>query len=114
MEALEAFGALLVGLLLRLGIPLVVTALGIIWLHRLDERWQREASQRRERAAAAAVPQARCWEQRGCPPERRAICPAYARPELPCWQVFRGANGRLQEACLDCDIFKQAPAPMFA
>jgi len=35
--------ALLVGLLARLGLPLVIMAVLIIFLRRLDERWQREA-----------------------------------------------------------------------
>jgi len=29
-------------------------------------------------------------------------------------EVFRGADGRLQEACLDCDVFRKAPVPAYA
>ncbi len=107
-------GVMLIGLVVRFGIPIVLTILIVMWLRRLDARWQLEANQTHPRAAVAALPQVRCWEQRGCPPERRASCPAYARPDVPCWQVFRGVDGRLQEACLDCAVFKKAPAPVYA
>ena len=113
MDVLEAVGVTLVGLVVRFGIPIVITILVVRWLRRLDARWQLEANKTRPRMAIAVL-QARCWEQRGCPPERRASCPAYARPDVQCWQVFRDADGRLQEACLDCDIFKKAPAPVYA
>jgi hypothetical protein len=114
VDTLEAIGVMLIGLAVRFVIPIVLTILIVMWLRRLDARWQLEANQTRPRGAVVPMPQVRCWEQRGCPPERQASCPAYGRPDMPCWQVFRGANGRLQEACLDCDIFKNALAPMNA
>jgi len=114
VDVLEAIGVTLIGLVVRFGIPIVLTILIVMWLRRLDARWQLEANRTRPRAAVAAMPQVRCWEQRGCPPERRASCPAYARPDVACWQVFRGADGRLHEACLNCDVFRKAPVPAYA
>jgi hypothetical protein len=29
----------------------------------------------------------------------------------PCWQIHRLSNGYLREACLDCEVFINAPAP---
>lgn len=93
------------GLLLRLGLPLAVTALLAWWLKRLDARWQ---------AAAARPAPARgrpCWELRNCAPERRRECQAYAQPDQPCWQVWRAAEGELRPACLTCFVFQDAPVP---
>lgn len=114
MNGLDALAATLVGLLLRLGIPLLVTALIVLWLRRLDAHWQAESRQARVRVLnvdeIARCP--RCWEVRNCSPERIADCPAAARPDVPCWQAFRGADGRLLEACLNCEVFRNAPVPI--
>lgn len=104
--------AILIGLLLRLGAPIGVMALLAWWLKRLDARWQREAEAARasRRLPAAGPP---CWDQRGCPPERRSVCPAFLRPEEPCWQHFRATDGQLRESCLVCQVFRNfvPPAP---
>ena len=100
------------GLLLRLGIPLLITILLIRWLRRLDERWQTEAKAQRSKVASTV--QARnigCWEIKGCTGEQRDSCQAYKHPETPCWQVFRASDGRLQERCLGCEVFRKSPVP---
>jgi hypothetical protein len=99
---------LLLGVLLRLGLPLAVTAWAVWVLRRLDARWQAEAKSIRMPLPAAPVP---CWDVRRCSAERRAACPAYARPDTPCWQVFRDPQGRLKDDCLDCEVFRGAPVP---
>lgn len=103
------------GLMLRLGLPFAITALLVRLLRRLDARWEAEARQVQS-AQPALAPQAgvRCWEVRGCSPRRRANCPAYQHPEVPCWQHFRKRDGQLQSACLDCNVFTHAPAPAAA
>ncbi len=99
--------AIVLGFLLRLGVPIVLTAVIVILLKRLDARWQ----------AHAALPEPElkakldCWKLRNCPEATRTQCRAYASPEKPCWQVFRAADGRLQERCLLCEVFRQAPSP---
>ncbi len=99
--------AFVLGLLLRIGIPVAVTALIFSLLRRLDERWQKEA-----RAIPVLSSQRPCWEIKGCTGEKRKNCPASAQPKVPCWQVFRTKNGLLREDCLGCDVFRQAPAPV--
>ena len=97
----------LVGLLLRLGLPILVTALVFALLHRLDKRWRDEA------LALPVVPMGkRCWEIKGCSEEQKKNCPAPAQPNVPCWQVFRAKDGTMKEACLGCDMFRQAPVPV--
>jgi hypothetical protein len=109
METLTAVANVVVGVLVRLGVPLLLTA-GAIWLlRRLDARWQREAEQ--TRTLVPQVPVARCWEERNCPPERAVHCPAYQDQSQPCWQTFRDGQGNLQERCLACQLFQQAAVP---
>jgi len=57
VDVLEAIGVTLIGLVVRFGIPIVLTILIVMWLRRLDARWQLEANQTRPRAAVAALPQ---------------------------------------------------------
>lgn len=105
METIQSLLALLTGLFVRLAIPILVTALIIVLLRRLDARWQKEAH-----LPVLAVPKPECWKEKGCPPDQRASCPG-AKSPLPCWQAFRSPNGYLREECLTCKIFTEAPAP---
>ena len=110
MEALNLILTILVGLLMRFGIPILLTVGLIYLLRRLDERWQAEAKGELE-----AVPMARnigCWDMNNCSKEQRENCSAYAHPETPCWQHFRSKQGVLQESCLGCDVFRQSPVPV--
>jgi hypothetical protein len=108
MESLNAFLVVLTGLLLRLGVPIGLTVLAAWLLKRLDEGWQRQAEHRRAGANAlgAAPAEVRCWEKRACPEAGRERCPAYARPDIPCWQVFREIEGGLPSRCLLCEVFR--------
>ncbi len=104
MDAVLAF---VLGLLVRIGIPVAVTALIFFLLRRLDERWQKEAL-----AIPVISSQRPCWETKGCSEQKRKDCPAFAQPNIPCWQVFRTKNGLLREECLGCDVFRLAPSPV--
>ena len=95
------------GLILRIGIPLGATILVIFLLRRLDKRWQASALSVPV-VASAGKP---CWEVKGCNEEKKKGCPAAARPEIPCWQVFRTKNGVMKENCLGCNVFRLAPIP---
>jgi hypothetical protein len=109
---LNAFLAVLLGLLFRFGIPVLVTALVAWGLRRLDQHWrlQSEHVRRAPLSLGAAAAEVRCWEQTDCPAEKRANCPAFNRPSEPCWQVFREPNGELAGGCLRCAVFRNAPA----
>jgi hypothetical protein len=101
-----------VGLLLRFGIPIVLTVLAAWGLRRLDQRWQAQAEHARPAplGLGAAPAEVRCWEQTDCPPEKHEGCPAFLRPSVPCWQVFREKSGELPTDCLRCGVFLHAPA----
>ncbi len=98
---------IVLGLFLRIGIPVAVTALIFFLLRRLDERWQKEAL-----AIPVITSQRPCWEIKGCPEEKHKNCPAASQPKVPCWQVFRTKKGLLREECLGCDVFRLAPIPV--
>jgi hypothetical protein len=114
MDALDlsALFAVVFGLLLRFGIPILLTGLAAWGLRRLDQRWQMQSEhvRRAPLALGAAPAEVRCWEQTACPEAKRDACPAYARPSIPCWQVFRAASGDLSTGCLGCEVFVNAPA----
>jgi hypothetical protein len=107
METFTSFLAILAGLLLRMAIPLAGTAILIYFLRKLDAQWQAEAV-----LPSQAGPKIECWNVKGCSPEQRKQCVA-APSEVPCWQVFRQPNGYLQENCISCEVFINAPIPAF-
>ncbi len=99
--------AILIGLLLRLAIPILLTALVIAFLRRLDANWQSEA-----KYVPISVEKPQCWKTKKCTTAQQRICPAIKSPS-PCWQVFRLPNGYLREKCLTCDVLAQAPLPSY-
>jgi hypothetical protein len=78
---MNAVLVLLTGFFVRLVLPILVTALVVLVLRALDERWQAEAGN------------------------------TLSKDDLPCWQKNRLPNGYLKEECLDCDEFLSAPIP---
>ena len=50
-----------------------------------------------------------CWDVKGCSEEAKASCAAPANPGVPCWQARLDAEGRIPEACVECDIFQRYP-----
>src|SRR3970282_943783 len=100
------------GLLIRFGIPILLTGLAAWGLRRLDQRWQRQSEHIRlaPLGGGAAPAGGRCLAQNDWPEARREACAAYARPSVPCWQVFREQTGYLSTGCLGCAVFLNAPA----
>lgn len=107
MDSINSLLAVISGFALRLAIPIGITAILIYFLKHLDLRWQSEA----QKFLSPAVEKPRCWETYGCPEDKREKCPGF-QSEQPCWQVFREDSGYLQERCLGCEVFKNAPIPV--
>lgn len=105
METFTALLALLAGLLLRLAIPISGTLILIYLLRKLDAHWQTEAE-----LAPLRAEKVDCWKMKGCSEDQREHCIG-AASNLPCWQVYRQPNGYLQEKCISCDVFINAPIP---
>ncbi len=98
--------AVVIGILLRLGIPIALTFLLAMFLKWLDMRWQAEAEQEHTEVLALAQSgqkQRPCWEIHNCPKNLRKNCKAYANPAVPCWEVSR-INGHLKPACRTCKV----------
>jgi hypothetical protein len=104
METISSLLFLLAGLLIRLAIPIAVTAVLIYGLRKLDAHWQLEAQ------TPISVEKPKCWEIKGCSPEDVKNCIA-GQSSMPCWQVFRKPNGYLRDECISCEVFRQAPVP---
>ena len=100
--------AILIGLSLRLAVPIAVTMLAIFFLRKLDSYWQEQAEHELNQPVAE---KAQCWDLKNCPIEKRKTCPAPSASQ-PCWQVNRLPNGYLREDCLSCVIFRDTPAPL--
>ncbi len=98
--------AFLIGLVVRLAIPFLVTALVVLVLRALDNRWQAEAEKERSVLMKDDQP---CWKEQGLSMEEIKL--RASKSEQPCWQTHRLSNGYLREACLDCDVFISAPIP---
>ena len=107
METLTSILAIVAGLLLRLALPILGTGLLIFFLRKLDAHWQAEAGHPQVRTEKLE-----CWKMKGCSDEQRKTCRA-ASSALACWQVYRMPNGYLQEKCISCDVFVNAPIPAF-
>ena len=105
METVTYFLAVLTGLLLRLAIPIFGTFIVIYFLRKLDAHWQAEAE-----LTPIAIEKVECWKVKGCSEEQRKNCSGATAP-LPCWQVQRQPNGYLQEKCITCEVFTNAPIP---
>ena len=105
MNILASFSYVVIGLLLRLAIPIAATLLVIYILRKLDKRWQAEAE-----LQPLGVEKTECWKFKGCSPEQIKNCSA-AKGTLPCWQVKRLPNGYLNNDCLSCPVFIEAPVP---
>jgi hypothetical protein len=105
METFTTSLAILIGVLLRLAIPIVGTAMLIYFLRKLDARWQTEAQ-----LQPISVQNSECWKIKGCSAQEQKICLAKTSA-LPCWQIYRLPNGHLREECLSCEVFIDAPIP---
>lgn len=105
MDANTIF-ALILGVFLRLVLPLLVTGLVVYGLRALDIRWQREAELERDLLVRDEEP---CWKEQGLSMEE--IKARVAESGKPCWQIHRLSNGYLREACLECEVFIDAPPP---
>ena len=105
MEWITTLFALTLALVVRLALPIGITLVLVFFLHKLDARWQEEAQHK-----FPPVEKLECWEIEGCSAEQRKNCPAFSSSQ-PCWQVYRRPNGKLNEKCLTCKVFIDAPIP---
>lgn len=129
MENMTNLWSIALLVLLRLGVPLIIT-IGLAYaLRRLDLRWQTQARESRQ-MQEAVVPLAPgaparaeswmlqpwpassnakpCWMVKGCTEALRASCAATRQPSVPCWQARSRAEGRLPAECKGCELYLPA------
>ncbi len=102
MDTNPTFTILLI-LLSRILIPLVLTALIVYWLHKLDLRWQAEAEKERDLLLNKGIP---CWIEQGLSFEESRLRASAA--EQPCWTAHHAPNGHMLEACIECEVYRFA------
>ena len=100
---------------LRIGVPLAVAIAVGRWLERkLRPQDAKEIGGRRGariiqfpglKSASGMMREAHCWDVKQCDPAVRAECPAYRRPELPCWLAAQAAEGKFRDKCSTCDLY---------
>lgn len=105
METLVSFLYIVVGLLVRLAVPILGTVLLVYLLRKLDKHWQAEAELQQQ-----ILEKPECWKINGSTPQQTEPREA-TTSDLPCWQVNRLPNGYLNEQCLSCEVFTEAPVP---
>jgi len=105
METLASIVTIIAGLLLRFAIPIAGTLILVYLLRKLDAHWQAEAE-----LTPIAIEKVECWKVKGCSEGQRKNCIGSSSP-LPCWQAYRQPNGYLQEKCISCEVFTNAPIP---
>jgi hypothetical protein len=105
METFTSVLTILVGLFMRFAIPIIGTIILVYFLRKLDAHWEAEAE-----LIPLPVEKIECWKIKGCSEEQQKDCIASSSP-LPCWQVYRRPNGYLQEKCISCEVFTNAPIP---
>lgn len=108
METLSMLLTLLIGLVLRLALPIALTIFAIYSLRKLDARWQAEAGQQPPKIM---IEKPKCWEMKECPAKQRQACAVFTSSE-PCWQIWRTHNGYLRAECLACQVFTRASIPV--
>jgi hypothetical protein len=93
--------SMVLGILLRIGIPVGLTFLLASFLRRLDAKWRKEASQAQPgetilRELWLSYP---CWDEMNCEEEK------------PCWEIFL-ENGKLNSKCQACEYRKELLLPI--
>jgi len=113
MDALLITAGLILGFILRLGIPIGITLLLSWGLKRLDAKWRAESLAEAQlntkvldqpSEAYLAGP---CWTIVNCAPAKRESCPVYQDPDMPCWE-YRRTNGNYAKKCTTCTVWQQA------
>ncbi len=102
---LETTGVWVLAAMVKLGVPVVALfALGYLVYRRprLDAQTRPGG---KPYSYLWGARRKRCWEVRGCPPQTLEKCPAYWRPDVPCWRVLKETyGGRIQSKCLSCGL----------
>ncbi len=91
---------------LRIGVPILITLMIGAWLRRILEKEEDKPQQ-----AAQPATYKHCWETSGTEQAQQARAIAETRPDLPCWLALQVKGSGLKESCYSCPLYTQhAPA----
>jgi len=91
---------------LRILVPLLVTVgIGELVSRTLSARRQSIEEEKSEAAHQGYRLSPQCWEVKNCDPAVRESCPAYRRPNVPCWMALQLSGNELPEECFTCEVF---------
>jgi hypothetical protein len=94
---------------LRILVPLLVTVgIGELVSRYFSARRQSVEEESSEAAQQGYRLSPQCWEVKNCDPAVRESCPAYQRPNVPCWMALQLSGHELQEECFACEVFRLA------
>jgi hypothetical protein len=101
--------AIVIGLFaLRIGVPLLITlGIGHLISRYYNARQPVPVDETALIARADYELGPPCWEIKNCDPTIRESCPAYQRPQIPCWLALQVAGRDLPEECFSCEIFQR-------
>ncbi len=102
----------LVLMMLRVGIPLLLTmSVGAV-VSGIDFRRKRVLQEEMAVVTAGAAPSVSaaqrkpCWLCKNCSEKDYIKCPAYANTSVPCWVARLGGQGRIPSICANCELFE--------
>ena len=111
MDTITTALAVLAGILLRFGLPILVMVIAVYFLRRLDNRWQEEAQEngRSQSCRHRRLPAGKYTTAR-----TRSNAPPISIREPLAGSSSGPMKGLLKESCLDCSVFRNAPVPVRA
>jgi hypothetical protein len=96
---------------LRILVPLLVTiGIGELVSRTFSARRRSIEEEGSEAARQGYSLSPQCWEVKNCDPAVRESCPAYRRPNVPCWMALQLSGNELPEECFACEVFRLAQA----
>lgn len=91
---------------LRILIPLLLTlAIGEYVARKFAARQQNKCEFEAVEIPSGFSALPHCWEVKNCSPAVRETCPAYQRPDIPCWLALQLTGRELPEECFACEVF---------
>ena len=110
MEWLPTTLAMILGILLRIAVPIIVTILFVYLLKKLDERWKSESDIGTGQADQSG--NIGCWDVNNCPAEKRVGMQGLPKPGHPLLAGVPGRKWQITRSCIGCDVFRHAPVPV--
>ena len=104
MEEIWVIGSVILGFVLRIGVPLLITILIGRGLRKLDAKWKEDGQKVRIQDLSISdrtIDRMTCWEFFDCSEEKRKNCKMYDQTGVLCWEICQKIGEEPSE-CLAC------------